>query len=348
MAQTEFTVANVLRGQSDSAGAAIVKVYSRVQPSYAVYQTADRVVIQFADADAAAAAQRKQMSALNGLRMQIDGLIDGWRKSDRFREKASRYDDRVAAALILCLEGDGESATAALRDIKNDILDERTSWGRFEYLISAVCFSALVIVILAVIGYFHPDALKPPDPLKPTSISEPKSIFLALAGGVIGAFFSIALATTKRTVLTNLRRRDNIADSLLRITIGAVAALALILLLRGKLIADFKIGTTALSGDAITLDATFIIGFVAGFLERLVPDLLSKAGEPTKAAPAANQQPAKALLHEKPARARAPCVVGPIATADLPLPLNDRPKESPTGVDDFDGARHVFLHRRIP
>jgi hypothetical protein len=108
-----------------------------------VYLTRDRVSVQFADDETTAAVQRKNMARLNLIRTQITSLINGWSKSrlSSFKAKARKYEGRVATALILCLEDDVTAACAALDEIKADIIAERTSWGRFEYLIFDICIS---------------------------------------------------------------------------------------------------------------------------------------------------------------------------------------------------------------
>jgi hypothetical protein len=179
--------------------------------------------------------------------------------------------------LILCLEGDGVAALASLNDIKEDIIAERTSWGRFEYLISASIFSLISIGVFTLLQHKYFQFPVPSG-----------NIWLAARAGTIGAFFSIALAIRDRTVLTNLHRRDNLADAALRILIGIVAAGVLVLMLSSKLLPNFKVGDAGISGTDISWQAILVIGFVAGFLERLVPDLLkAPAGDRSAADKAA-------------------------------------------------------------
>jgi hypothetical protein len=263
-----FSVEDVKLGSRDLTECLIEKIYTKVRPLYAVYRTTDRVSVQYADDERTAAEQRRNMSLLNSARAQINGLIDGWSKSRfrTFKAKAAKYDGRVASALILCLEGDGPTALSSLNDTKADIIAERTSWARFEYLISASIVSLISIASFAVLQKYvhHFDA--------PSG-----NIWLAGRAGTIGAFFSIALAIRNRTILPDLHRRDNLADATLRVLIGIIAGGVLSLLLSSNLLPNFKIGDANISGSSITWQTVLVIGFVAGFLERLVPDLLEKS-----------------------------------------------------------------------
>jgi len=273
-----FCVADVKIRATDLTGNVILEVYVRASPQYAVYRTSDRVVIQFADDDTKARQQRQQLATLNLVRAQINGLISDWSKSRyaRFREKAAKYESRVASALILCLEGDGVAALASLNDIKADIVAERTSWGRFEYLISASIFSLIAIGVFTLLQHKY---FRFPVPSG--------NIWLAARAGTIGAFFSIALAIRDRTILTNLHRRDNLADAALRILIGIVAAGVLVLMLSSNLVPSFTIGKAEISGPLIAWQTVLVVGFIAGFLERLVPDLLKQVDKATDADKAA-------------------------------------------------------------
>jgi hypothetical protein len=292
-----FCVGNVKIGASDLTGKLIEEVYIKVRPQYAVYRTADRVVIQYADDETLATEQRRLMSTVNLVRAQISGLICDWARSryKAFKDKSAKYESRVASALILCLEGDGVAALASLNDTKEDIIAERTSWGRFEYLISASIFSLIAIGVFTVLQhkFFH--------------FPQPSgNIWLAARAGTIGAFFSIALGIRDRTVLTNLHRRDNLADGALRILIGIVAAGVLVLMLSSKLLPAFRIGDAGISGGDISWQTVLVVGFVAGFLERLVPDLLKQtASTDVEKAPSSDKSAADKAAADKAAADKA-------------------------------------------
>ncbi|MEA2997141.1 MAG: hypothetical protein QOG74_2690 [Alphaproteobacteria bacterium] len=278
MSEGRFLVDDVKIGERDLTECEILKIFTKVRPQYAVYRTRDRVSVQFSDDENVASQQRKDMSTLNLTRAQITGLIDGWSRSrwELFKAKAKKFEGRTATALVLSLEGDSGAALASLNDTKADIIAERSSWGRFEYLISASLLALLAIIVFTFVQR------------KIYPFTTPSgNIWLAARAGTVGAFFSIALAIRNRTVLTNLYRRDNFADATLRIVIGMIAAGVLILLLGSKLVPNFKIGDANISGTDITWQTVLVIGFVAGFLERLVPDLLEKGAARDDAAKAA-------------------------------------------------------------
>lgn len=108
----------------------------------------------------------------------------------------------------------------------------------------------------------------------PASHSFGLAVCRAAAAGSIGAFFSISLAIRNRTVLPDLLRTSNLMDAILRVTIGFIAAVVLIGLVLGQMV-KFSIGERPVTPDHLL--AILLIGFIAGFSERFVPDLLDKA-----------------------------------------------------------------------
>src|SRR5262249_54615019 len=113
---------------------------------------------------------------------------------------------------------------------------------------------------------------------------EPVAQTLWYAGciGTIGAFFSIAIAIRNRTVETGPITRDTILDAALRILVGALGGALLIALIKSGAFgltigtADIKESKDLLSPGSAWL-LVFLVAFIAGFFERMVPDLLAKA-----------------------------------------------------------------------
>ena len=101
-------------------------------------------------------------------------------------------------------------------------------------------------------------------------------LWLAAKAGLIGAAFSIALAIRGRTVALDTELLDNVTDGTLRLLIGVISAGVLLLLLACGILPSLKIGDAQFGGSALTWQMVLVIGFVGGFLERFVPDLLEK------------------------------------------------------------------------
>ena len=266
MPVNEFKVEDVKPGARDPTEYIVEQIYSKTT-DYAVYRTPIRVAIQFCDNVDGSRSQRQRVVPLNNVRTQITGLIDGWRNSriPSLQVKARRYEGRLAAILVMALDGDSATPAASLTDLRDEITDERNSWGRFEYLISAFVISLAVFVALTLIQKFV-------WPFK----EQNENIWLAGRAGALGAFFSIALAIRNRTVLTNLRRRDNISDATLRIIVGTIAAGILILLLGANMVGNVTFAGQTWSGQSLVWQKVVAIGFIGGFSERLLPDLLAR------------------------------------------------------------------------
>ena len=352
----KLNVADIERGGVDDMGVRIIQVYGKKPPEYAVYRTRERVVIQFADAPAVTQEQRKAMAVLNPLRGEINGLIDGWRNSfidiclsymywlfpkkakaapqagdtepparpaNADQRRAERFDRRVGDALIVAFENDVASAQTLLAKIKQDILDERIARARFEYLLVAGLTAALAMLV--VHQYF--------DHWKGAAFE----LLVAAGAGAVGAFFSIAIAIRSRTVLPDLQRLNNLLDALLRVMIGVIAGAVLIALMRSGAV-SLKIGDAEL--EAATCIAgtagckpypiwlyVMLVGFIAGFSERFVPDLLEKvssaSGEnKSDAITPSPSPPNPATPDAQPPNANAP---------DAPEPQDD---DDPTVVAD--------------
>ena len=145
-------------------------------------------------------------------------------------------------------------------------------------------------------------------------------------------FFSIAIGIRNRTVLVDLRQWANFQDAVLRMVIGMIAAMVLVMLIESGAI-HFSVGDAKLPDDLPAGASVFkpwlyilLAGFLGGFSERLVPDMLDKLSNESVAQAGNPSPPAN------PASAAAPsasAVPGPGATAAAPQPVAD-----PSARDD--------------
>lgn len=311
---------------SDPSGNKIVCVYAKKPPEYLVYRDPARVMVHFADNVRMARRQRLTIAALSPLRGQISGLIDGWHnsKNPTQRARAARYDRRVADALIMGLEGGVSDALALLTEIRSDIVAERRSMAQTDYLlIAAIAGIAFLVVILLLSRLLKLDA-------DPASLA---AIWTGAAGGVLGAFFSIAIGLRSRSILIDLQKWDNRRDAILRIAVGTIGGAILICL--------FLTGLFTLSGinfnatDNSVLITALVLGFLAGFSERAVPDLLTRTNlsgraELGRSDTALTQAVAAAAVSDAKGTTVAPALLDELDEDDV----EELPPSGEEGVDD--------------
>ncbi len=282
-------VEDIVAGGLDFAGAEIQTVYTKISKTYAVYGTAERVSVHFADEGEMAAngnplgkEQRQLLLPLDVMRGEINSLIDGWRtaKEESRRSLARLYDRRVAEALNAALQGSLPNASLLLRATRLGIVQERASIARVQYLAVAAIVTAIVIVLAWLVT-----GIVGRTPAHATCIACQgcSSTALVVTFGALGALFSIALAVRGRSLQYFPQVRDNLTDAIVRIGIGAVSAIVLTSLLKSGII-SFNVGTTTIdlcsAKDGQRLPhAAIVVAFLAGFVERLVGDLLGRIGD---------------------------------------------------------------------
>lgn len=279
----DHKVEDVKLGAADHSGYDITCIYALNPPDYAIYGTKIRTCVQFADDPVLARQQRSAMSACSPLRGQINGLIDGWRGGGR-RSRGHRvadYDRRVADALVMGFEGSVANTLALLTEIRNDIVAERRSLAQSDYLVTAVLAVATLLLLFVCIrlgvnntAYAH---------------ASWNAALTGASGGTLGAFFSIAVGMRSRTVLVDIQKWDNRRDAILRVIVGTIGGGILICLFLTKLVTALNIDSTTLAaGDGLGGLTSLVIGFLAGFSERAVPDMLERASLATDASTGTN------------------------------------------------------------
>jgi|SRR5579872_181455 len=224
-------------------------------------------------------------------------MVGGLGPQKELRARAERYDRLVADALVTACGGDVAGAVARLDDIKADIVDERTSRAKSDYVVFASIAGLAVLAASFVLLQFAADLFPSVYPIALDCV-----VYGACAGAV-GALFSIAIGIRGRTILTDLHALSNRSDAILRMFIGATAGALLACILSAKL-ASFSLGGQDISlviaacdpttpvpkaiGDAVRACThaqepltwwmrLVVLGVAAGFSERIVPDLLGKA-----------------------------------------------------------------------
>jgi hypothetical protein len=268
-----FPVVRIKEGSKDSQDRLITRVYAMRPGKYAVYLAGD-VRIEYADDSEEEAAQRASVVASVGkTRAEMTSLLVGW-GPDRRRV----YDCKIAMALELALEKKRDEAHTMIDEAKAELIRERAAAGRLQYIAYAAGSCIPLMMLLTGAEWLLGRPIAADD------------LLMAGQAGLVGAAFSIALAVRSRTVALDTDRWSNASDGLLRLVIGILSGSVLLLLLSSGLVPKLALGEgPAVNWAEISWKGVLVIGFIAGFLERLVPDLLDKAAAVPMGAPSSQR-----------------------------------------------------------
>jgi hypothetical protein len=257
-----FTIREIKEKNNDFRGERITKVYIKQSKEYAIYKCNGEIMVAYADDPDTARKQRKLILPLARDRFVLNYFLKGL----NCREACER---QLANGLQLALEGELESAKKTIAEAKDLVLAKRGARGRFQYLYCS-CGATVVLMLSLLLAHRY------------VPFQEiPVDLWLAAEAGLVGAVFSIALAIRSRTVALDTEPLANATDGVLRLSIGVICAGVLVLLVNCNLLPRLTIGDINFSDHAPTPQIVLILGFLAGFLERLVPDLLQKAMKTT-------------------------------------------------------------------
>jgi hypothetical protein len=251
----KFSVADIAVDAKDDSGRLIEKVFAKFS-EFAIYSADNRIHIQFSDNNDISKQQNEKIGALQPYREKLEYFAEEQGIPSR------KYHRQIAVALRLGLFDQTTLAISVLEDAIQKAVEERARNSRISFIPAATS------IALPVAGVF----------LALSSVGSDKDVTFAMAGGALGAYLSMAIGIRTRALSPEVSSFPNLVDSGLRVAIGVLSAGALLLLLTSGLVS-----LAATSGtNPILLDLpldwrlAMILGFGAGFSERLLPDLLSK------------------------------------------------------------------------
>lgn len=215
-----------------------------------------RVCVHLSDHPETRALQVDSLSQVSDLRIKVAGLINGrWR--DPYFERAFADALGMAAAL------DVTNARARLTELLAELQHESGRIGQaWQMAFSCVAWAAFVSVLFLFSEHIHP-------------FEQPgTNVWLAAKAGATGALFSIATMFNKRALAPDNKKIRIALEATMRVGSGVIAGGALLLALSSGFF------TKPVGGDSGVQIANWmyvvVIGFLAGFVERLVPDLFDK------------------------------------------------------------------------
>ena len=271
----EFKVKDVVVNEPDSTGVTVTYIYEKVV-RYAVYSTAERVVIQFADDDDSGVNQRAAIRPLVAIRSEIDGLITYLRlnPSPDNAVLVSTSMLTLGKGLAEALKGNINGALLMLTTLRDELVESRAAKVRTAH----VAFAAIAMIgVLLMAVLLSSDIFT-----KAGGFSKEASPLYWEAGaiGAFGALFSIALQFRARSIPIALQGWYNAGDAVLRIFVGAASGTILVASIKGGLF-DLSIGELSLAESLKNRlpHGLVVVAFAAGFTERLVISFLEKVGQ---------------------------------------------------------------------
>jgi len=255
----------------DKMGETIKQMYPSGE-DFAIYRTRQGVIINFADCRAREREQRKQYAVISEKLCRLRFLTSqmaGWLGLKRLSRTGGFYEHQIAEAIYLVMQGKPDQA-GELLDLGLKLANERlTNENRVRYLIA--CLATAVIpalfwgaVHLGFITFANWQVYSP--------------YFLSGLAGAVGAVFSIALRIQQLNLEPCAQSVMNYVMGALRILTGFTGGAIILLIINGTGLGDGILSLfKSIRMDSVT-DASWkcivLVGFLAGFAERLIPSLL--------------------------------------------------------------------------
>jgi hypothetical protein len=188
------------------------------------------------------------------------------------------YDHEIAQALVFSLEGDNQGARAILEQGLRMAVERVTNENRIRYLLACYANAVLLSLAVALLAYFGSASGFGGAPW----FSNARPYMLVAGCGMAGAVFSISMRVFDFALTPCQQSVMNYWMGALRVFIGFTAAVVLLLLFNASTFGD---AIAPVLGAKKELFAQLssgswhyiaLVGFLAGFAERLVPQLLKK------------------------------------------------------------------------
>lgn len=258
-------------------------------PDFIVYRT-DLMVDVFLGGDANRNEQLRllhlqlvtEIADLNKVIMRLRDwafVTGGPPESDRSRWPIRiQIEHEFAAHLANGLLGNTEDAKASLKALLTSVRKQVRRRARLWHLMAS-----LSLVIAFIIWFFWSEGFGSDGNLGP--LSQKAQVILALLSGAIGALFSTASRLQTINVDPTFPPSMHLIHAGQRVLVGSMGALIIFFAVRSGIFADLlqpQNGGGNTNGEESTdmfhADWIFFVGVLAGFSERLVPNLLdSKA-----------------------------------------------------------------------
>lgn len=282
----EFPLRDLKVGGPDKRGRIVRDILWAVH-DFKIYKTYKGINPQFADDPALANTQRENYMALGpelaDLNQQINLLKAGWARALAWithrtgladDPRLNYYEQETARGIAQALSGQPDKGRETLSDLSLRITK------RLRNILRVLYFSICVIVTLKVtvgLGIYAKHLTSPAnETILGLNVFE---LCVAVVMGCLGALLSTAIGLRNLSIDPAATLTMNITYAFQRMLIGALGAVILVIALKSGILHNL-LGTT--QNTASDDDAIYKLAFMsmlAGFSERLVPNLLDRTAD---------------------------------------------------------------------
>lgn len=234
-------------GGSDNDGSVIVKIYFK-SLDYVVYRTKSAIRIDFADA---CSSLDTYMSNHHRLSVELARIYSWLPESLSWSEAINR---QIARAIVVNIQGMRNNAVTMLAHAEDRILKLKLIQGRLQYTISSLAVAALFWLVLVL---FQLPCLRKDEVYAAVSLC-----------GALGGVLSVAIGYSKLEIDIDANSWTNCLVGASRIFISIIAALFVYFAVTSGAALSFF-------GKVSSLNGVYLACMIAGFSERLVPNIMS-------------------------------------------------------------------------
>lgn len=258
-------------GDEDGCGRRIDNIYF-MRNEYIIYcavrptdsDAEKHVIVYYSDNESTATQQIAAVAELVPLRNQLQFLLVGLPEHER-------YYVRIAEAFRLGLEQEADVAKRTLEETVAEVKSILEDRGRQTYVGQSMPRAAIGAGVLWVSAAFLLGQAGADSPLHAVGNAS-----LSGGAGAVGALLSIAISVRARTLDTQGSNGSVKMDALLRVLIGIISGTILCLMAQTGALPELTVNDLTFGGGKVEWGVALVLGFCAGFLERLVPDIVAK------------------------------------------------------------------------
>jgi hypothetical protein len=280
--------AQITIGSTDKLGNKIMEIVWTGE-EYTIYRSTKGIYIHFSDCHEIERTQRALYAEISQILCQLRFLTSQMARFKLLRKKLGYYDYQIVQAMVSTLEKRKEDATNLLAPVLEMAVGRLTNENRVRYLLSCLAAGLIVATGIAFLVWSG----------QVDRIAD--AYLVAAIFGSAGATFSIAMSVQSLSLIPCQESMMNVVMGVLRVLIGTFAGALLLLLIT---VTPLSAVAATLLGSKLEMDPLkltsvtgwlpfAVVGFIGGFAERLVPNLLQQSSDKIDPAAAAAKDASK-------------------------------------------------------